>query len=136
MWFCSSAALLKLLFSMILAKILACTSFRNTKTAWSTSFMAARALKVRKCQNQSVLPSIFLKKVFFNTYLILILQGVSHWNEQSKLVLTDGQIEIFNLIPSVADTGSISNYCMTQEIFTPTPADCCPSISLKQCFGQ
>ena len=34
------------------------------------------------------------------------------------------------------DAGSISNYCLTQEIFTPTPADCCPSISLKQCFGQ
>ena len=26
--------------------------------------------------------------------------------------------------------------CLTQEIFTPTPANCCPSISLKQCFGQ
>ena len=24
----------------------------------------------------------------------------------------------------------------TQEIFTSTPADCCPSIILKQCFGQ
>ena len=34
------------------------------------------------------------------------------------------------------DAGSISNYCLTQEIFTPTPAYCCPSISLKQCFGQ
>ena len=34
------------------------------------------------------------------------------------------------------DAGSISNSCLTQEIFTPTPADCCPSISLKQCFGQ
>ena len=34
------------------------------------------------------------------------------------------------------DAGSISNYCLTQEIFTPTPADCCPSIGLKQCFGQ
>ena len=37
---------------------------------------------------------------------------------------------------SSPDAGSISNYCLTQEIFTPTPADCCPSISLKQCFGQ
>ena len=35
---------------------------------------------------------------------------------------------------SSPDTGSNSNYCLTQEIFTPTPADCCPSISLKQCF--
>ena len=36
---------------------------------------------------------------------------------------------------SSPDAGSISNYCLTQEIFTPTPAetpaDCCPSISLK-----
>ena len=24
------------------------------------------------------------------------------------------------------DAGSISNYCLTQEIFTPTPEDCCP----------
>ena len=32
--------------------------------------------------------------------------------------------------------GSISNYCLTQEISTPTPVDCGPSISLKQCFGQ
>ena len=37
---------------------------------------------------------------------------------------------------SSLDAGSISNYCLTQEIFTPSPADCCPSISLKQCFGQ
>ena len=37
---------------------------------------------------------------------------------------------------SSPDASSISNYCLTQEIFTPTPADCCPSISLKQCFGQ
>ena len=35
-----------------------------------------------------------------------------------------------------SDACSISNHCLTQEIFTPTPADCCPSISLKQCFGQ
>ena len=34
------------------------------------------------------------------------------------------------------DAGSISNYFLTKEIFTPTPADCCPSISLKQVFGQ
>ena len=33
---------------------------------------------------------------------------------------------------SSPDASSISNYCLTQEIFTPTPADCCPSISLKQ----
>ena len=32
--------------------------------------------------------------------------------------------------------GSISNYCLTQENFTPNPGNCCPSISLKQCFGQ
>ena len=37
---------------------------------------------------------------------------------------------------SSPNAGSISNYCLTQEIFTPTPVDCCPSISLKQCFGQ
>ena len=37
---------------------------------------------------------------------------------------------------SSPDAGSLSNYCLTQDIFTPTPADCCPSISLKQCFGQ
>ena len=37
---------------------------------------------------------------------------------------------------SSPDASSISNYCLPQEIFTPTPADCCPSISLKQCFGQ
>ena len=37
---------------------------------------------------------------------------------------------------SSPNTISISNYCLTQEIFTPTPADCCPSISLKKCFGQ
>jgi hypothetical protein len=34
------------------------------------------------------------------------------------------------------DVGSISNYCLTQEIFTTSPADCCPLITLKQCFGQ
>ena len=45
-------------------------------------------------------------------------------------------------VPMTGDSGSspdavrISNYCLTQEIFTPTPADCCPSINLKQCFGQ
>ena len=37
---------------------------------------------------------------------------------------------------SSPDAGSISNYSLTQEIFTLTPADCCPSISLKKCFGQ
>ena len=37
---------------------------------------------------------------------------------------------------SSPDTSSISNYCLTQKIFTPTAVDCCPSISLKQCFGQ
>jgi hypothetical protein len=34
------------------------------------------------------------------------------------------------------DAGSISRYRLTKEIFNPTPAYCCPSISLKQCFGQ
>ena len=37
---------------------------------------------------------------------------------------------------SSPDASSFKNYCSTQEIFTPTPADCCPSISLKQCFEQ
>ena len=33
---------------------------------------------------------------------------------------------------SSPDTDSISNYYLTQKIFTPTPADCC----LKQVIGK
>ena len=40
----------------------------------------------------------FFSSLLPNDFDLYYVQGVSHWNEQSKLALTDGQIEIFNFI--------------------------------------
>ena len=64
------------------------------------------------------------------------------WTRSNYFILNNAGLEAAFQVPMPGDSGlsldagSISNYCLTQEIFTPNPADCCPSISLKQCFGQ
>ena len=64
----------------------------------------------------------------------VFLQYSAQWDEMLSKLELKGQagLEAAFQVPmpgdsgSNPDAGSISNYFLTQEIFTPTPADCCP----------
>ena len=61
--------------------------------------------------------SLFFSSLLPNDFDLYYVQGVSHWNEQSKLALTDGQIEIFNFISRMAYSAGYDIWFLSNSFF-------------------